>query len=66
MNIGFRHASGQTDHTASAELIPRSAKGDRPDYTLNNRAPGVRLQASWSQRPGYGGLELHWARGWGA
>jgi hypothetical protein len=34
MNIGFRSAIGQMGHTVSAELISRSWKEARPDYTL--------------------------------
>ena len=46
MNIGFRSAIGQMGHTVSAELISRSWKEARPDYTLNNRGRGAWLQAA--------------------
>lgn len=60
MNIGFRSAIGQMGHTVSAELISRSWKEARPDYTLNNRGRGAWLQAAWGRRrPADSVLEPH-------
>jgi hypothetical protein len=49
------------DHSVLAELITRRWKQDRPYFTLNERAPGAWLEASWRRQPGRSALQLHWS-----
>jgi hypothetical protein len=49
------------DHSVLAELITGRWKQDRPYFTLNERAPGAWLEASWRRQPGRTALKLHWS-----
>lgn len=50
------------DHSVLAEVIAWRWKEDRPYFTLNERAPGAWLEASWRRQPANSALKLHWSR----
>ena len=49
------------DPAPLVELISRRWQEDRGYYSLRHAEPGW-LQALWSQRTAYGGVEPHWVR----
>jgi hypothetical protein len=50
------------DQSVLAELIEWRWKQDRRYFTLNERAPGAWLEASWRRQPGRSALKLQWSR----
>jgi hypothetical protein len=62
MKMGERRVSLHFDPTVLAEIMARHWRQNRASFTLNKKAAGTWLKASWWRPPGSSALELHWSR----